>query len=52
MWDKDHKIIVDSEEEIFKHLGLPYIPPNMRSYAQWRHNIPELAKYLEGRPWI
>jgi DNA polymerase/3'-5' exonuclease PolX len=40
IWDADQRIIVKSEEEIFKALGLPYVHPTERSYSKWRHSLP------------
>ena len=36
MYDPDRMIEVNSEEDIFKRLGYPYIPPEKRSYQHWK----------------
>lgn len=44
MWDAKEKILVDSEEELSEHLGLPYVPPTKRSFAVWSVVLPDRVK--------
>jgi hypothetical protein len=41
-FDPKRKIIVNSEEEIFEALGLPYVEPTKRSYRYWSQILPKL----------
>lgn len=44
MFDPRRRIIVNSEEEIFAALGLPYVEPTKRSYRYWNKILPRLPQ--------
>lgn len=42
MFDEKRKILVNSEEEIFQALNVPYLEPTQRSHKDWSKLLPPL----------